>query len=217
MYARNAVANTGGRGGGRIHIRSDSMLVIEGRISADGANGGWKDGYYGYDPGGGGGSGGSILIEALNVTGGGIVRSNGGSPVKASAGGGSGGRVAFHLESTVSSMESAPSLSVSVEALGGWSSASSSSCGGGAAGTIFERHSNWTILRISNLANTAAEVITVLSVYELTHLLIYLLVCACICVSIYPSTYMCLCLSIFVCVCICICVDMRMYGMTHLT
>ncbi|MFH1533141.1 MAG: hypothetical protein ABIK09_20635 [Pseudomonadota bacterium] len=52
---------SGGGGGGGIGIYSEGDVVLSGRITADGGNGGWGD----WSGAGGGGSGGAVLLSAL--------------------------------------------------------------------------------------------------------------------------------------------------------
>ena len=144
----------GGSGGGRIYIKTNATLTIDGRVSSNGGDGGSYNGW-----GGGGGSGGSILIEAVTLAGRGSIEAKGGKPTASAAGGGSGGHVALHHEQNVTNTAfvSVPVLSVSVYAYGGWSSSASSTCGGAASGTVFERHGVWSVLRLDNNDSPAAD------------------------------------------------------------
>ena len=81
----------GGRGGGRIHIRVGSQLIVDGRISVDGES---------ATGDGGGGSGGSILIETFDIEGYGEISSKGGNGYS-TRGAGSGGRVAILCQSLI--------------------------------------------------------------------------------------------------------------------
>lgn len=86
----------GGAGGGAVHLVVTETLTLDGTISANGDDGGYKPG--GYFLSGGGGSGGSIWIETATLTGQetGLIQANGGSaPVDSdgTSGGGSGGRI----------------------------------------------------------------------------------------------------------------------------
>jgi len=105
----------GGAGGGVMRLSVAGMVVVDGTISSDGAS-----------PGGqaGGGAGGSIWIECANLSGGGVIRANGGSGSIGWSGGGSGGRIAVDCDS--SSFDAA-----NVRAFGGngWEP--------GAAGTVW--------------------------------------------------------------------------------
>ena len=76
----------GGSGGGVIHLTVTGTLDAEGRISANGLNGGGT--------GGGGGSGGSVLLSVGTLTGNGSVTANGGNGADGVGGGGGGGRIA---------------------------------------------------------------------------------------------------------------------------
>ena len=79
----------GGAGGGIIRIQAGD-LVLEGAISANGANG------VGISYGGGG-SGGSVWRQCSSITGNGSVRTDGGSGSRY-AGGGGGGRIAVQCD-----------------------------------------------------------------------------------------------------------------------
>ncbi|MBD3239199.1 MAG: hypothetical protein GF331_01330, partial [Chitinivibrionales bacterium] len=83
----------GGNGGGALDL-AIGMLHCDGTIAADG----------GPANNGAGGSGGSILIDALRVTGSGIVRADG-SLGASGFGAGGGGRVAIRAESLSDSLE----------------------------------------------------------------------------------------------------------------
>ena len=81
----------GGRGGGRIHIRVGSQLILDGTISADGET---------ATSNGGGGSGGSVLVETYDIEGYGEISSKGGNGYSI-RGAGSGGRVAVLCQSLI--------------------------------------------------------------------------------------------------------------------
>src|ERR1035437_4686398 len=80
----------GGAGGGAIHLNVTGMLVLDGRISADGG--------VGIGEGSGGGSGGSVWVTAGTLTGAGTLSANGGIGNGfglTGGGGGGGGRIAI--------------------------------------------------------------------------------------------------------------------------
>ena len=81
----------GGRGGGRIHIRVGSQLILDGTMSADG-EAATNDG--------GGGSGGSILVETYDIEGYGEFSSTGGNGYSI-RGAGSGGLVGVLCQSMI--------------------------------------------------------------------------------------------------------------------
>ena len=85
----------GGAGGGAAYLTVAGTFTIDGRLSADGLNGGASSGYYG-----GGGSGGSIRIEAGALAGSGSITANGGNAGGTTAGGGGGGRIALSRSAT---------------------------------------------------------------------------------------------------------------------
>ncbi|GMH49517.1 hypothetical protein TrVE_jg8400, partial [Triparma verrucosa] len=148
------VANSGGKGGGRIKIVVAEKLTLSGKVTADGLPGTTQtsgNGYIGTTSWqGGGGSGGSILIDTKTLVGSGAVHVNGGSSSSGS-GAGSGGRIAIYIESQGTVTGSVPTVDASVTAYGG----SGSSCGG-AAGTIFIRHGTLGMLEIDNNGNSGA-------------------------------------------------------------
>ncbi len=76
------------RGGGYLHIVTTS-LMLEGSLLANGQS------HLEYT---GGGSGGSILLDVATLTGGGIIRANGGIAGANGAGHGGGGRVAVYYQ-----------------------------------------------------------------------------------------------------------------------
>ncbi|WP_257457450.1 IPT/TIG domain-containing protein [Archangium lipolyticum] len=83
-------AGTGGaRGGGRvrIHLPAGSVLTLDGKLLADGA-----DAASGAN---GGGSGGAIAIRTTRLTGVGDISATGGDSGNANSGGGGGGRIAI--------------------------------------------------------------------------------------------------------------------------
>ena len=83
-------AGTGGAGGGAVQISAGGTFLINGTISADGANG--------TNSRSGGGSGGSIWITAHLMSGSGAISANGGAGEPAHGGGGGGGRIAIQCD-----------------------------------------------------------------------------------------------------------------------
>jgi uncharacterized repeat protein (TIGR01451 family) len=81
----------GGTGGGLVQITAQSAQ-IDGSIQANGTDGRSNLGF----PAGGGGSGGGILVQVANLSGTGIIASNGGGV----GGGGGGGRIAVYAASS---------------------------------------------------------------------------------------------------------------------
>lgn len=77
----------GAAGGGALRLTVAQELVVNGRLSADGANAGEY---------GGGGAGGSLWIETDRLAGTGTISARGGAGEK-NAGGGGGGRIALHV------------------------------------------------------------------------------------------------------------------------
>ncbi|MDD2455527.1 MAG: hypothetical protein PHE10_04260, partial [Kiritimatiellae bacterium] len=94
------------RGGGRIQIAADSIL-LNGSVTANGQN---SPEYTGS------GSGGSILIEVGTLSGSGSITANGGVPVNAGAGGG--GRIAVYAQNAEAFTPSA--LEAKASAGAGW-------------------------------------------------------------------------------------------------
>jgi len=80
----------GGAGGGAIQITAGGTFIINGTISADGANG--------TNSRSGGGSGGSIWITAQLVSGSGAISAQGGAGEPTHGGGGGGGRIAIQCD-----------------------------------------------------------------------------------------------------------------------
>ncbi|MDE3067932.1 MAG: carboxypeptidase regulatory-like domain-containing protein [Verrucomicrobiota bacterium] len=80
--------NSGGLGGGSLHMTVKGTLRVDGEISADGVTG----------PGGnsGGGSGGSVYLTVGTLLGHGTISANGG-PANNQGGGGGGGRIAVYF------------------------------------------------------------------------------------------------------------------------
>jgi hypothetical protein len=82
----------GGVGGGRIQITAGGAVIINGLISANGANG--------TNSRSGGGSGGSIWITGQTLSGAGSITANGGAGEPSHGGGGGGGRISIQYDST---------------------------------------------------------------------------------------------------------------------
>jgi hypothetical protein len=72
----------GGAGGGAVRMNVTGMLLVNGRVSANGG--------LGLTQGGGGGSGGSVWLTAGTLAGNGIISANGGSGNQLGGGGGGG-------------------------------------------------------------------------------------------------------------------------------
>ncbi|MCS6905314.1 MAG: DUF2341 domain-containing protein, partial [Bacteroidia bacterium] len=91
--------NQGGNGGGAVHLEANS-IIISGKISMNGENGGAEDQ---NTDGGGGGAGGGILLRARHtmVLVGAQLIARGGKPANTRAGGGSGGRVKIFYDSAI--------------------------------------------------------------------------------------------------------------------
>ena len=79
----------GGPGGGALTLYVSGTLMVNGRLSANGTNGGFNAG---------GGAGGSFYLNAYQLAGIGVVSANGG-PATGAAGGGGGGRIALNCTS----------------------------------------------------------------------------------------------------------------------
>jgi len=80
----------GGYGGGALKMNVSGTLTVNGRLSANGGNGGYSAG---------GGSGGSLNLQNISfLTGNGVISANGGSTT-GTAGGGGGGRIAMNCVS----------------------------------------------------------------------------------------------------------------------
>jgi hypothetical protein len=79
-------AGSGGSGGGLIQITAGGGVIVNGSISANGANG--------TNARSGGGSGGGVWLAALTLSGSGAITANGGSGDPTHGGGGGGGRIA---------------------------------------------------------------------------------------------------------------------------
>ena len=92
----------GGVGGGAVRLIVANSLVVNGIISANGANGAG-----GQFEAGAGGSGGSCWITAGELTGNGTIRANGGQGAAVqfgTAGGGGGGRIAVYSDNLASTI-----------------------------------------------------------------------------------------------------------------
>ena len=83
-------ARFGGNGGGAIQITAGGTFIVNGTISADGANG--------TNSRSGGGSGGSIWLTAHVVSGSGAIHAQGGAGEPTHGGGGGGGRIAIQSD-----------------------------------------------------------------------------------------------------------------------
>ncbi|OAY65947.1 hypothetical protein ACMD2_10227 [Ananas comosus] len=115
----------GGDGGGRVMLKVDKSLLIDGSILAEGGAGGLN---------GGGGSGGSIIIHAFKLTGNGTISAAGGN----GWGGGGGGRISVDCYSI--------QQDVTITVHGGESFGCPDN--GGAAGTVYDR--SLQTLKVSN-------------------------------------------------------------------
>ena len=87
----SSYAGAGGSGGGLIQITAGGNMIVNGTISANGANG--------TNARAGGGSGGSIWLTGLTLSGSGAISANGGSGDPTHGGGGGGGRIAVQCGS----------------------------------------------------------------------------------------------------------------------
>lgn len=84
----SSYAGPGGAGGGQIEIAAGGNLIINGIISANGANA--------TNPRAGGGAGGSVWISGATLSGAGSITANGGNGDAPHGGGGGGGRIALY-------------------------------------------------------------------------------------------------------------------------
>ena len=85
---------SGGQGGGKIILKVLDLLMVDGEIRANGADG--------RNHTGGGGSGGTVMITTINFRGMGNITANGGGRyVNGVGGGGSGGRIALYFRHNV--------------------------------------------------------------------------------------------------------------------
>jgi hypothetical protein len=103
----------GGAGGGAVRLNVTRQLTVDGRISANGTDGGVNSG---------GGAGGSVWLTVGTLAGTGTISANGGAG-NGTAGGGGGGRVSLQLNTNL--------FSGSVTAFGGAGSVA------GGAGTVY--------------------------------------------------------------------------------
>ncbi|PIR16004.1 MAG: hypothetical protein COV48_11165, partial [Elusimicrobia bacterium CG11_big_fil_rev_8_21_14_0_20_64_6] len=112
----------GGPGGGRILLQVGGVFLLDGLVSANGAVGS-EDSY--YSTGGGGGGGGTVNIAAVELSGSGSVRANGGAGRSRGGSGGGGGRVSITISA-------ADSSALGIQANPGFPVAVSQGMGGGA-------------------------------------------------------------------------------------
>jgi hypothetical protein len=106
---------TGSEGGGAIRVMVGKSLLVDGLLSAKGADG--------IQDNSGGGSGGSIWITAASLNGAGVISADGGNGEFFNGGGGGGGRIAFYTGTN--------NFTGAASAHGGWGA------GSGADGTIY--------------------------------------------------------------------------------
>jgi len=126
-YVSGPPYSYGGSGGGAWTLNVAGTLAVNGRLSANGANGGYNSG---------GGAGGSLyLANIYYLTGNGVISANGGGSTGA-AGGGGGGRIALVCTTD--------NFTVQLSATGG-----SGNYPGG-AGTIYTSVSGAQTLRVDN-------------------------------------------------------------------
>jgi hypothetical protein len=85
--------NSGGPGGGALHLAVSGALALDGTLSANGANA--------LGQGGGGGSGGSLWLAAGTLSGAGVISANGGAGDLPSGGAGGGGRIALYWQTNL--------------------------------------------------------------------------------------------------------------------
>jgi hypothetical protein len=130
------------RGGGRIQLTADELL-LNGTLCANGGSGGGD-----YTSGG---SGGGILLQVATVAGNGIVQANGGEPFSTGSqggGAGGGGRIALYCDDDSAFAPQA------IEAGGGYRNVV------GGAGTIYlERTGTPGLLRLDNREHATSEAI----------------------------------------------------------
>jgi hypothetical protein len=89
-YGAAGPSAVGGAGGGLVRIVAGGTLLIDGVISANGADA--------TNSRSGGGSGGSIWLTAQSISGAGLMRANGGAGEPIHGGGGGGGRIALQAD-----------------------------------------------------------------------------------------------------------------------
>jgi hypothetical protein len=138
-------AGPGGAGGGLIEITAGGSLILNGSVSANGANG--------TNSRSGGGSGGSIWMTGLTLAGSGTVSAKGGAGEPTHGGGGGGGRIALLFNSS--------SFLGSMVAYGGGGATI------GGAGTVFTRSNGQNgLLIVDNGGQLGTN--TTLSVSDIT-------------------------------------------------
>ena len=91
------IAGIGGSGGGLIRLTSQSLIVLNGTLSANGGRPGSSSGSGQNLLNGGGGSGGTILVNAPSLTGNGVLAANGAPGINLGGSGG-GGRIAVIIQ-----------------------------------------------------------------------------------------------------------------------
>ncbi len=89
-YGAGGSSAVGGAGGGAVRIIAGGDAIINGILSANGANA--------TNSRSGGGAGGSIWLSARTITGAGVITANGGAGEPIHGGGGSGGRIALQAD-----------------------------------------------------------------------------------------------------------------------
>ena len=82
--------NSGGAGGGALHMAVSGALTLDGILSANGADA--------LGQGSGGGSGGSLWLTVGTLSGGGAISANGGAGDLPNGGAGGGGRIALYCQ-----------------------------------------------------------------------------------------------------------------------
>ena len=117
MLGSGGGKSSGGAGGGAIALTIGGTLIVNGSISANGANAPASDGA-------GGGSGGSVLLKCGVLTGSGTIAANGGATGFWLGGGGGGGRIAVYCHDRTGFDQA------KITANGGWG------YGAGRSGTI---------------------------------------------------------------------------------
>ena len=83
-----AGSDVGGSGGGSVILVVGGDILVDGTITANGANG--------VNSGSGGGAGGGIWLTSQSIEGTGVISANGGEGEETAGGGGGGGRVAIY-------------------------------------------------------------------------------------------------------------------------
>ena len=129
----NNSAPFGGAGGGEVKLDVHGTLTLDGRVSANGRDGGLNSG---------GGAGGSVLLHVGTLAGAGTITADGGAG-NGLAGGGGGGRVSISFYTNL--------FSGSVRATGGGGASP------GGAGTVYWRQTGttnkWLVVNNGGLAN----------------------------------------------------------------